>query len=139
MLSVLYGDDGRSRSLCLDLSRCFLYFFSAKTKTQESFSFSESCSNFLSAFTNMLKVKCNLAGTHDYVTKIQHIFHLSPFCPALGSLTVDPTTVNPDNSAALATADAKSASAKKLPSLLLILLATSPPSLAASDAQDAVK
>ncbi len=39
--------------------------------------------------------------------------------PALGSITVDPTTVSPDNSAALATADAKSASAKNEPSLEL--------------------
>lgn len=37
--------------------------------------------------------------------------------PALGSDTVEPTTVKPDNSAALATALAKSASVRKEPSL----------------------
>ena len=43
----------------------------------------------------------------------------SPLRPAFGSDIVDPTTVNPDSSAAFATADAKSASAKNEPSELL--------------------
>ena len=43
----------------------------------------------------------------------------SPFRPAFGSEIVDPTTVSPDSSAAFATAEAKSASARKEPSELL--------------------
>ena len=39
--------------------------------------------------------------------------------PAFGSEMVDPTTVKPDSSAAFATAEAKSASAKNEPSELL--------------------
>ena len=43
----------------------------------------------------------------------------SPVRPAFGSEIVDPTTVSPDSSAAFATAEAKSASARNEPSELL--------------------
>ena len=73
------------------------------------------------------KVRCvhqpcigNQISLTYYYTITFTVSCVSPFSfslPALGSMTVDPTTVRPDSSAALATALAKSASAKNEPSL----------------------